>query len=566
MDLKKIQLPGICVALVATVLAVFGQVIHFDFINVDDNLYVYQNPHVASGLTWNGFLWAFTQAHAANWHPLTWLSHMLDCQVHGLNPGGHHLTNVILHAANAVLLFLVLRRMTGDLWPCTVVATLFAIHPLRVESVAWVAERKDVLSGFFFMLTLWCYARYAEAPSWKRYGLVALCFVAGLMAKPMLVTLPFVLLLLDYWPLRRLPAVPSRKLVAEKIPLLVLATASALLALWAQAQMNTFVTVSKLPLTGRLTNAAVSFVVYLGQLFFPHQLAACYPHPFAGRPALTIAGAVAAIALITVTALLARRRFAYLPVGWFWYLGMLVPVIGLIQVGEQAHADRYTYLPQIGLYLALAWGLADVARRWPQTRPMLTAGAIVGLLVLGFCAWRQTSYWRNAEVLWQRTLAGTPPNWAVETFLGDYLSDRGRVDEAIVHYQRARELSPDTAAVRFNLGYALYHKSALPEAQQELEAALRLNPELTDARVGLGVVLYAQGKIEPAVQQYQQALSRNPTNSAALSNLGVALEGLGRMEEAISLYRRALEIQPARADIQRNLDRALNNLPAGKQP
>jgi predicted negative regulator of RcsB-dependent stress response len=622
MTLKQLQTPANCLALAAATLLVFSRVVHHDFINVDDNLYVYKNPHVSAGLTWNGIVWAFTHAHGANWHPLTWLSHMLDCQFYGLRPGGHHLTNVLLHAANAVLLFLVLRRMTSTTWQSALVAALFAIHPLRVESVAWIAERKDVLSGLFFMLTLWAYVKYvsgarcqvsgeeANAKDQRQetnakgqrlkaktlqpsafslqpspwYWLTLLFFALGLMSKPMLVTLPFVLLLLDYWPLNRVsgarcqesganprstnltPDTPHRALLLEKLPLLALVVVAAALTIWAQGQMSTIMTTAKLPLPWRLANAAVSYVVYVGQMVFPYRLAAYYPHPFGGLPSLAVFGAVLALVVATAAVIVLRRRFAYLPVGWFWYLGMLVPVIGLVQVGEQSHADRYTYLSQIGLYLIVAWGWADVSRRWLQRRWIVAAGGLVCLIVLAACAWRQTQYWRNSEILWKRTLACTSPSWAAENFLGDYLSDNGRMDEALAHFRRAAELSPNTAAVRFNLGFALYQKSQLAEAQQELEAALQLNPDMTDARIGLGVVLYSQGIIEPAIQQYQQVLARNPTNTAALSNLGVALESLGRIDDAIAHYRRALEIDPGLADAQRNLTRVLNGRPSNSKP
>jgi Flp pilus assembly protein TadD len=566
---------------------------------------------------------------------------MLDCQIFGLRPGGHHFTSVLLHAANAVLLFLVLRRLTGlrhagvqaqapasklsgdenaqpsvaasatqagALWQCAFVAALFAIHPLRVESVAWVAERKDVLSGFFFMLTLWAYVNYVSGARCQVSGvetnakgqrlkakvlqpflwylLTLVFFALGLMAKPMMVTLPFVLLLLDYWPLQRVmgdacrvtgaaggnssPVTrhPSRFgwLLVEKIPMLALVVVAAALTIWAQGQMSTIMTTAKLPLPWRLANAVVSYVVYIGQMVFPHRLAAYYPHPFGGLPPLTIFGSALALAVVMAAVIVLRQRFAYLPVGWFWYLGMLVPVIGLVQVGEQSHADRYTYLPQIGLYVIIAWGMADISRRWPQRRMMLTAAGGVCLVVLAVCAWLQTQYWKNSELLWKRTLACTRPSWAVENFLGDHLSDNGKIDEAVAHFRRAAELSPNTAAVRFNLGFALYQKSQLAEAQQELEAALELNPGMTDAHIGLGVVLYSQGKVEPAIQQYQQVLAGNPTNTAAWSNLGVALESLGRIDEAISHYRRALEINPALADAQHNLTRVLSGRPAKANP
>ena len=351
---------------------VFGQTVRHEFINCDDDQYVYENPQVARGFTAQGIVWAFTHFHSANWHPLTWLSHMLDCQLYGLNhPGGHHLTNVLLHAASAILLFLVLRQMTGDLWPSAFVAALFAIHPLHVESVAWVAERKDVLSGLFFMLTLAAYVGYARRPfSLLRYLLVTVLFALGLMAKPMLVTLPFVLLLLDYWPLGRIgAAVPQspqqarlprqsslalRRVLLEKLPWLVLTAASCVVTRF--AQQTALVSTERLPLPSRIANALVSYVAYLGQFFYPVGLAVLYPYPQSTLPIWKIVGALLLLVGISLAVLACRRKCPYLLVGWLWYLGMLVPVIGLVQVGDQSMADRYTYLTQIGLYIALAWG------------------------------------------------------------------------------------------------------------------------------------------------------------------------------------------------------------------
>ena len=357
---------AVCGFLLLAVALVFGQTVRHDFVNYDDNAYVYENPQVAGGLTAHGIAWAFTSFHVSNWHPLTWLSHMLDCQFYGLHAGGHHLTNVLLHAATAILLFLVLRRMTGDLWPSAFVAAVFAIHPLRAESVAWVAERKDVLSGLFFMLTLGAYAGYARRPfSLGRYLTVVLLFALGLMAKPMLVTLPFVLLLLDYWPLgrigphRRTGISSFRRVVVEKIPLLALTAASCVATVIAQG--TAVIAIDVIPLPSRIANALVSYVAYMGQLFYPAGLAVLYPHPEGGLPIWKVAASSLVLAGISAAALVWRRRFPYLFVGWFWYVGMLVPVIGLVQVGLHAMADRYTYLPQIGLCIAVTWGVAQLA-------------------------------------------------------------------------------------------------------------------------------------------------------------------------------------------------------------
>ena len=354
----------ICLGLVAITWAVFGQTLAHDFVNFDDHVYVYENPLVVRGLTTEGIIGAFTHTHALNWHPLTTLSHMLDCQLYGLNAGGHHLTNVILHTISVLLLFLLLKQTTNALWQSAFVAALFAIHPLHVESVAWIAERKDVLSAVFFLLTLAAYVRYARAPSPPRYLLVALLLAFGLMSKPMLVTLPFVLLLLDYWPLGRLEGQKSevesrlRKLIVEKVPLLALSICSCIVTLFIQRQGPN--AIDQLPFLWRWNNMFVSYVTYIWQMLWPVRLAVFYPHPNDRLPLVDVIVAIAFIAGISLLVIYLRRTKPYLVTGWFWYLGMLVPVIGLVQVGEQAHADRYTYLPQIGLYIMIAWAVGDL--------------------------------------------------------------------------------------------------------------------------------------------------------------------------------------------------------------
>ena len=376
--LTRFAVPAVCIFLLLAVAVVFGPTIRHEFVNYDDDDYVYENPQVARGFTAPGIVWAFTHFHSGNWHPLTWLSHMVDCQLYGLDhPGGHHLTNVLLHAASCLVLFVVLRQMTGDLWPSAFVASLFAIHPLHVESVAWVAERKDVLSGLFFMLTLAAYVSYARRPfSLLRYLLTTALFALGLMAKPMLVTLPFVLLLLDYWPLGRIGATSQpvsresrlpqqsspalRRVLLEKLPWLAMAAASCAATFLAQG--TSVVVVQRLPLLTRIDNALVSYAAYLGQFFYPAGLAALYPHPQSSLPIWKIVAAVLLLLGVSLAALACRRKCPYLLVGWLWYLGMLVPVIGLVQVGSQAMADRYTYLTQIGLYIALAWGSERVCQ------------------------------------------------------------------------------------------------------------------------------------------------------------------------------------------------------------
>src|SRR5262245_61167751 len=399
----------VCLGLVAVTLAVFGQTLTHDFVNFDDHVYVYENPLVIRGLSTEGVIEAFTHTHARNWHPLTTLSHMLDCQLYGLNAGGHHLTNIILHTISVLLLLLVLKQMTGALWQSAFVAALFAIHPLHVESVAWIAERKDVLSAVFLMLTLAAYARYVRAPSARRYLLVALLFGFGLMSKSMLVTLPFVLLLLDYWPLDRFGAHKSEvrrrlpTLIKEKIPFLALSTFSCMATLFAQRQGPS--AIDQLPFLWRLENAFVTYVTYVWQMLWPARLAVFYPHPNDRLPLLQVTGAVALLVGTSLVVISLRRTLPYLVTGWFWYLGMLVPVIGVVQVGEQAHADRYTYLPQVGLYIMIAWTVGDLLVESTRRRRALV-GVIAAMAVVSLSAraFGQTSYWKNSETLWNHAL------------------------------------------------------------------------------------------------------------------------------------------------------------------
>src|SRR5205085_6710848 len=417
-------------SLTAITWLVFGQTLKHDFVNFDDHVYVYENPLVTRGLTISGTVGAFTHAHARNWHPLTTISHMLDCQLYGLNAGGHHFTNLALHTIAVLLLFRVLRVTTGTLWPGAVVAALFAIHPLHVESVAWVSERKDVLSAVFFMLTLSAYVRYARAPSPGRYFMVAIIFTLGLMSKPMLVTVPFVLLLLDFWPLRRFDKVPlksrgaivgglNRKpsyLFLEKTPLLLLSGLSCLVTIWAQDQTTGLL--EQLPFTWRLNNALVSHLEYVWQTFWPTRLAVFYPHPNNALSIWQVMLATTLLLAISAMAIVLRKKRPYVFAGWFWYVGMLVPVIGIVQIGEQGHADRYTYLPHIGLFLLIVWTAADLATAWRFRREhrWLVATATIAILSYGTAV--QTSFWKNSEALWNHTLSVTSNNDFAHNNLG----------------------------------------------------------------------------------------------------------------------------------------------------
>ncbi len=469
---------GVCLFLASAIWVVFGQTLHYDFVNYDDYQYVYENPVVQKGLTWEGFRWALTYGNIGHWHPLTWLSHMLDCQLYGLQAGGHHLTNILLHGAATILLFLVLRRMTGFLWRSAFVAAVFAIHPLHVESVAWVAERKDVLSAFFFMLTLGAYVRYVRRPpSVVRYGAVVLLYALGLLSKNMLVTMPFVLLLLDYWPLNRLSGFSPRVLlrrVAEKIPLLVLAVGSCVATALSPEKVSAEYTLS---FGLRSENAVVSCVTYLWQMIHPAGLACLYPNPTNYLPFWQVAGALGLLLAISGAAWAFRQTHPGLVVGWLWYLGMMIPVIGMVQISYYAHADRYTYLPQIGLYLLLTWAAAELCAGWRHRRVMLGGCATVILVALIFCARAQTAYWRNSELLWTHTLACTSDNFIAQNNLGNALVQEGAVDEAIAHFQKALQIKPDYAEAHINLANALLKKGRVAEAITHLQKNLQIKPD-----------------------------------------------------------------------------------------
>jgi tetratricopeptide (TPR) repeat protein len=556
---------AVCGFLLLAVALVFGQTVKYDFTNYDDNEYVYDNPQVVQGLTARGIAWAFTTVHASNWHPLTWLSHMLDCQIYGLKAGGHHLTNVLLHAAVVIVLFLVLWRMTGFLWRSAFVAAVFAVHPLRAESVAWVAERKDVLSGLFFMLILWAYVGYARRSfSSIRYLAVAVLFVLGLMSKPMLVTLPFVLLLLDYWPLGRL-GLPSavggsfpfsRRVVVEKLPLLALTAVSCVATFIAQGKA--VVPVDAIPMSARIANAFVSYVAYIGDLFYPVGLAVFYPLSGSGFPIWKVVASTLALAGISAAALVWRRRFPYLFVGWFWYLGMMVPVIGLVQVGSHAMADRYTYLPQIGLVLSLTWGVAQLAASWGYRRRWAcgVAPALAVLVLMGI-TWRQTSYWQDSKTLWTNALACTADNDVAQNNLGLALAGRGQIDAAIPHFQKALGINPVYAKAINNLGNALVNRGQVDAAIAHYQRALEIKPDNAETLNNLGRALARRGQIKAAIAHLQKALEIKPDYAEVHNNLGIALARSGQTDAAIAHLQKALEIKPGYAEAHNNLGNAL---------
>ncbi len=545
---------ALCGFLLLAVALVFGQTIRHEFVNFDDDPYVYENPVVQKGLTLGGFRWALTYGKIGHWHPLTWLSHMLDCQLYGLKAGGHHLTNVLLHAASVILLFLVLWRMTGFLWRSAFVAAVFAVHPLRAESVAWVAERKDVLSGLFFMLTIGAYVRYVRRPtSMVRYGTVALFFALGLLSKNMLVTLPFLLLLLDYWPLNRISDFNPRillRLVAEKWPLFALSVASCVITFLVPEKVATG---ERLSLALRMENAVVSYVIYLWQMIYPSGLAVLYPNPISHLPFWKVGGALGLLLAVSGVIFAFRRKHPYLIVGWLWYLGMMVPVIGIVQISHYAHADRYTYIPQIGLYLMLTWMAANLCAGWQHRRVILGGFSAITLSALIYCAHTQVSYWRNSESLWTHTLACTADNYLAHNNLGIALAGRGQIDAAVAHYRKALEIKPDYPDAHNNLGAALAGRGQIDAAVAHYRKALEIKPDDAKAYTNLGVIMAGHGQIDAAIAHYQKALEIKPDSAEAYYNLGVALARRGQVDAAIAHYQKALEIKPDFAEAHSNL-------------
>ncbi len=566
----------VCLVLFGGTLLLFSRAVNHDFIDLNDSDYVTANIHVQGGFTGSSIHWAFTSGEAANWHPLTWLSHMLDWRLFGKNPHGHHATSIFWHALNAVMAFLALRRLTGVFWTSAVCAALFAWHPLRVESVAWVAERKDVLSVFFGLVALWAYAGYVtgrkrtsniehRTPNTEcegdanirhpmpemaghascHYWLALLCFALGLMCKPMLVTLPFLLLLLDWWPLKRVTSEKWRvsgalPLLAEKIPFFLLSAASC--AITYVVQKNAGAVADTFAFPERLANAVVSVARYLGKFFWPFDLAVGYSAP-AHWPVASVAGATLLLLAVTVLALWQRHQRPWLLVGWLWYLGALVPVIGLVQVGLQAMADRYTYLPVLGLQLALLWTLREIAL--PPAARRLAPAVIASLLVL--CAartWNQLAVWQNPHTLHEHALAVTERNYLAESYLGTTLANEDRYAEAVVHFRRAVEFKPDYLAARYRLGVGLEKLGRMDEAMTAYTEVLKINPGYGIAHYSLGGLLLEQNRPAEAIPHFKAALQIKPDYDPACLALGAAMSKLGRPQEAIGYYEKALAINP----------------------
>ncbi len=551
----------ICLALALATLAVYSQVRHFDFVNYDDPDYSTTNPHLRAGLTIENAAWAFTSSYAANWIPLTWISHMLDRELFGWNAGADHAVNLLLHILSSILLFELLTRMTQARWPSAFVAFAFALHPLHVESVAWIAERKDVLSALFFFLTIWTYLNYVDRPAAWRYVLVAAMFACALLSKSMTVTLPLVLLLLDFWPLNRLTrrardahAPTSARILIEKTPLLALSIAASILTFLAQRSGGAVIA-DLLPLGLRIENALVSYSVYLLKFLWPSNLAVFYP--YFEIPAWQAVLAGLALAGITFVVIMQRRERPYLAMGWFWYLGTLVPAIGLIQVGVQSRADRYTYLPVIGIAIMLAWGASDLVARRVALKPAVAA--IAALVCASWMAltWSNLQSWRNSATLFQRAIAATQDNYVAYSNLGAALRHDGRVDDAIPNFERALSIKPHFADAQSGLGEALLTEGRLDEAAPHLAEAVRLEPQSATAHVNLGAMLSKRGDSSAAAGQYRIALQLDPDSAPAHCGLGVALGEQRRTEEALAQLYESIRIDPAYADAHYNLGRLL---------
>jgi len=545
--------PLIIVLLTVISLVAFWGVWRNGFV-YDDMHYVVENSHVQQGVTGPTVIWAITSFHASNWHPLTWLSHAADHALFGLDPGGHHIVNLSLHVANVVLLFLAMAGMTAARWRSAVVAALFAIHPLHVESVAWIAERKDVLSTLFMLLTLLAYTRYVRHPGVGRYLVVAVLFALGLMSKPMLVTLPFVLLLLDCWPLRRVGVTRWRALLAEKAPLLALSAISSIVTLAAQKPKALAPLSADFSVAVRVANAVVCYASYLGKTVWPRDLSVFYPHPGAGIAPWKVVVAIGVLSSVTGAAVVLRRRAPYLVVGWLWYVGTMVPVIGLVQVGQQSMADRYTYVPLIGVFVAVVWGVADLVHDRPGARRAVQAAVVVILVALSVATQAQVRHWRDAATLFRHALELDPANAVAHTTLGVVYTNEGRFVEALSHLLEAVRIEPGYPEAHFNLG-VLYSKTGRrSEAIDAYRRVTELRPDYDQAHTNLGAALLGAGFLEEGTEHFRKALRLRPTPETHV-NLGIALEYGGRPDDAADHYRQALEIDPNHPYARTRLDR-----------
>ena len=534
----------ICLALTLAIVTVYCQVGSYDFVNYDDGEYVYQNPNIQRGLTYDAVKWAFTTNYAANWHPLTWISHILDWQLYGSNAGGHHITNLIFHIANALLLFIVLRQMTSALWPSAFVAALFALHPLHVESVAWVSERKDVLSTFFWMLTMWAWLQYIKHQGKARYILTLLMFSLGLLSKPMLVTLPFVLLLLDYWPLERFSKLKLYRLILEKIPFFFLMVISSVVTFLVQKNWGAVTRLTDVSFAVRIGNAFISYVKYIEKMFWPVDLVYFYPHP--GRNISIWYVVLSALFLFAVTFFVLRfsSKHRYLSTGWFWYLGTLIPVIGLVQVGDQAMADRYSYITLTGLCIIIAWGASEILLKWQHRKFILGALSLIILLILAICSYVQTGYWKDNMSLYTHALKVSNLNYKAHFNMAVTLRDMDKFNEAALEFQKCLQIEPNAPLALNGLGIIFGRQSKFDEASEYFTKALNINPNLADARTNFGYVLTNQGKLDDAMFNLNESLRINPKSALTHRYLGEVLERKGQIDQAVSHFEEALRLKP----------------------
>ena len=551
----------ICLLLAATTLFVYLQVINYDFVYFDDELYVIDNPNVKAGLSRESIVWAFSADYAGNWHPLTWLSHMLDIEFYGLSPMGHHLTNLQIHIANTVLLFILFNWMTGAVWPSSLVAALFALHPLHVESVAWVAERKDVLCAFFWILSTLAYVRYTRNQSKTNYLLIVVLFVFGLMSKPMIVTLPFTLLLLDFWPLSRFkPKVYKTQtsacripiaLICEKIPLFALSAISSIITFSIQQHGGAVASLESIPLIIRASNALVSYISYITKMFWPINLAFFYPYNELPVERVLISGLF--FLCISVLIILASRRFPYLVTGWLWYVGTLVPVIGLVQTGSQSMADRYTYIPLIGLFIMIAWGISDIPIKQQSKRVLLSVFSSAALIFFMTCTWFQIGHWQNGITIFKHTLNITKNNCVAHCELGHALMRNGKLDEAVIQFYKALKINPNYEEAYVNLGCTFAAQKNISDAICHYNKALLINPDNAKTHNNLGVLLAGKGKFNDAFYHYKEALRINSKYAGVYYNLGKIYANRGEIEYALLYYKKALQVSP-------NMTEALYNL------
>ncbi|MBW1861390.1 MAG: tetratricopeptide repeat protein [Deltaproteobacteria bacterium] len=540
----------ICLSLTFITLASFWQVQYCDFINLDDIPFIIENPHIQAGLNKKAIVWAFTTTYPDYWHPLTWLSHMLDYQLYGLNPSGYHFNNLLLHIANTLILFLCLNRMTGARWRSAFIAALFAFHPLHVESVAWVIERKDVLSTFFWMLSLWSYIRYVERPIMSKYLLILLFFLLGLLSKPMLVTFPFTLLLLDYWPLQRFKHLYIKdgrfiglRPIWDKVPLIILATISSFATFFTAQSTSTVVSLNTLPIKFRIGNAFISYSSYIKKMLWPQDLAVFYPHP---GHTLSISQVIVSgllLIFISIWFIKSARSKPYLPVGWFWYLGTLIPVIGIIQVGALSMADRFTYIPLIGLFLIIAWGIPDLFKKWYYMKYVLIFCAGFALSLCIILTFFQVKYWKNSITLFEHAIEVNSNNYLAHYNLALASSKKGDFKKAIRHFDMTLRLRPDYASAHNEIGISLAGESRFKEAIEHHLKALLFDPENHTYHNNLGVTLAKHDKLEKAVSHYSEALRIKPDFITAHINLGLVFHQSRRFKKAITQYQNALEIE-----------------------